>query len=44
LPQEFFARESLRVARDLLGCRLSHGGVTVRLTEVEAYAGRRATR
>jgi len=39
LPQEFFARDSLRVARDLLGCRFSHGGVTVRLTEVEAYAG-----
>ena len=39
LPQEFFARDPLRVARDLLGCRLSHGGVTVRLTEVEAYAG-----
>ena len=39
LPVEFFARDSLRVARDLLGCRVSHGGVTVRLTEVEAYAG-----
>ena len=39
LPQEFFARDSLRVARDLLGCRVSHGGVTVRLTEVEAYSG-----
>jgi DNA-3-methyladenine glycosylase len=39
LPQEFFARDPLRVARDLLGCRLSHGGVTVRLTEVEAYGG-----
>jgi DNA-3-methyladenine glycosylase len=26
-------------ARGLLGCRLSAGGVTVRLTEVEAYAG-----
>jgi DNA-3-methyladenine glycosylase len=36
---EFFARDSLRVARDLLGCRVSHGGVTVRLTEVEAYGG-----
>jgi len=36
---EFFARDSLRVARDLLGCRFSHGGVTVRLTEVEAYGG-----
>jgi DNA-3-methyladenine glycosylase len=39
LPVEFFARDSLRVARDLLGCRFSHGGVTVRLTEVEAYDG-----
>ncbi len=26
-------------ARSLLGCRLTAGGVTVRLTEVEAYAG-----
>ncbi|MFD0823650.1 DNA-3-methyladenine glycosylase, partial [Micromonospora zhanjiangensis] len=26
-------------ARGLLGCRLTAGGVTVRLTEVEAYAG-----
>ena len=26
-------------ARSLLGCELSAGGVTVRLTEVEAYAG-----
>ena len=39
LPQEFFARDVLAVARDLLGCRLTHAGVTVRLTEVEAYAG-----
>jgi DNA-3-methyladenine glycosylase len=28
-------------ARGLLGCALSAGGVTVRLTEVEAYAGTR---
>ena len=39
LPQEFYARDVHVVARDLLGCRLSHGGVTLRLTEVEAYAG-----
>jgi DNA-3-methyladenine glycosylase len=26
-------------ARALLGCRLTAGGVTVRLTEVEAYSG-----
>ncbi|MFG3554792.1 DNA-3-methyladenine glycosylase [Micromonospora sp. NPDC047557] len=29
----------LPAARGLLGCRLSAGGVTVRITEVEAYAG-----
>jgi DNA-3-methyladenine glycosylase len=39
LPREFFARPSLEVAPDLLGCRVTHAGVTVRLTEVEAYAG-----
>ncbi|MBL0004937.1 MAG: DNA-3-methyladenine glycosylase [Actinomycetales bacterium] len=27
------------MAIDLLGARISHGGVTIRLTEVEAYAG-----
>lgn len=27
------------VARDLLGCTVSHAGVTVRITEAEAYAG-----
>ncbi len=30
---------SLEFAPHLLGARLTHGGVTVRLTEVEAYAG-----
>jgi DNA-3-methyladenine glycosylase len=39
LPREFFARPSLELAPALLGCRLTHGGVTVRITEVEAYAG-----
>ncbi|WP_392541860.1 DNA-3-methyladenine glycosylase [Oryzobacter telluris] len=39
LPTPFFARDVLVVARDLLGCRVTHGGVTVRLTEVEAYGG-----
>ncbi len=29
----------LEVAPALLGCLLAHGGVTLRLTEVEAYAG-----
>ena len=39
LPRHFFARDGLEVARDLLGCELAYGGVTLRLTELEAYAG-----
>ena len=43
LPREFFARHSLEVAPELLGCVLEHetaeGLVAVRLTEVEAYEG-----
>lgn len=39
LPREFFALPATELAPALLGCRLTHGGVTVRLTEVEAYAG-----
>lgn len=39
LPRSFFARPVLEVAPELLGCRVTHAGVTVRLTEVEAYAG-----
>ena len=43
LPRDFFARPSIEVAPDLLGCVLEHatagGLVAVRLTEVEAYAG-----
>jgi DNA-3-methyladenine glycosylase len=39
----FFARTSLQVAPDLLGCLLTSrsalGEVTLRITEVEAYAG-----
>ena len=42
-PREFFARPALEVAPDLLGClltaRASEGAVTLRITEVEAYAG-----
>ncbi|GAA0809285.1 DNA-3-methyladenine glycosylase [Spirilliplanes yamanashiensis] len=33
------AADVAAVARGLLGCHLTAGGVTVRLTEVEAYAG-----
>ena len=39
LPREFFARRAVEVAPDLLGCHLTFGGVTIRLTELEAYAG-----
>ena len=39
LGRRFFAEDVLDVAPALLGCTLSHAGVTVRLTEVEAYAG-----
>lgn len=36
---DLLAGEALEVAPALLGARLTHGGVTVRLSEVEAYAG-----
>ena len=39
MARAFFARPVLEVAPDLLGCTISHAGVTVRLTEVEAYDG-----
>lgn len=43
LPREFFDRPATDVAPELLGCVLRHdspaGLVTVRLVEVEAYAG-----
>ncbi|CAL8977869.1 Putative 3-methyladenine DNA glycosylase [Cellulomonas sp. T2.31MG-18] len=39
VTRDFFARPVLQVARELLGCTVSHAGVTVRLTEVEAYDG-----
>ena len=39
LPRAFFARPSVEVAPALLGRHLTFGGVTLRLTELEAYAG-----
>lgn len=36
---EALAGPAVEIAPRLLGARLSHAGVTVRLTEVEAYAG-----
>lgn len=37
--EEFFGRPAIAVAPDLLGTVVTCGGVSVRLTEVEAYAG-----
>jgi DNA-3-methyladenine glycosylase len=39
LPRAFYDRPVLEVARDLLGAVVSHAGVAVRLSEVEAYDG-----
>jgi DNA-3-methyladenine glycosylase len=39
VTRAFFERAVLEVAPDLLGVVVSHGGVSVRLTEVEAYDG-----
>jgi DNA-3-methyladenine glycosylase len=39
LSRRFYDRPVLDVAVDLLGAQVTHAGVTVRLTEVEAYAG-----
>ncbi|MFW5470040.1 DNA-3-methyladenine glycosylase [Knoellia sp. CPCC 206435] len=39
LVRPFFARPAPVVAPELLGCRITHGEVTLRLTEVEAYTG-----
>ncbi|MEU5873733.1 DNA-3-methyladenine glycosylase [Glycomyces sp. NPDC047369] len=37
LHRDFFARDSVLVAPELLGCIVTANGVSVRLTEVEAY-------
>jgi DNA-3-methyladenine glycosylase len=39
LTRDLFARDVLDVAPRLLGATVTHAGVTLRLTEVEAYAG-----
>lgn len=37
LPQSFYARDALEVARELLGQHIHAGEVVLRITEVEAY-------
>lgn len=37
LPPDFYDRDALDVARDLLGCEVGFGPVRLRITEVEAY-------
>jgi DNA-3-methyladenine glycosylase len=37
LPQSFFARDVVTVARDLVGMQLVRDGVALRITETEAY-------
>lgn len=37
LPRQFYSRDALDVARDLLGQEIWHEGVGLRITEVEAY-------
>lgn len=37
LPPAFYERDALDVAVDLVGCLVTHAGVTLRITEVEAY-------
>ncbi len=37
LPRDFYARDALQVARELLGAILRNGEVVLRITEVEAY-------
>lgn len=37
LPAEFYARPVVEVARDLIGCTVSHGGTAGVIVEAEAY-------
>ena len=39
LPQEWYFRDVVTVARDLLGRHLRRGRIVLRITEVEAYCG-----
>ncbi|HXS08876.1 MAG TPA: DNA-3-methyladenine glycosylase [Candidatus Krumholzibacteria bacterium] len=39
LPRSFFARPSVIVARELIGCYFAKGALLVRIVETEAYLG-----
>ena len=39
LQRDFFARDALSVARDLVGCRVVHGDLSLVIAETEAYMG-----
>jgi DNA-3-methyladenine glycosylase len=39
LPQSFYRRDTVMVARELVGMHLRRGRVVLRITEVEAYLG-----
>jgi DNA-3-methyladenine glycosylase len=39
IPEGFYQRPVVEVAKDLLGRHLAHGAVVLRITEVEAYLG-----
>ena len=39
LERDFFARDAVSVARELVGCRVVHGARSAVITETEAYLG-----
>lgn len=39
LERDFFARDALLVARDLVGCRVVHKNMSIVIAETEAYGG-----
>jgi DNA-3-methyladenine glycosylase len=43
LERAFFARDAVSVARDLVGCRVVHGDLSLVIAETEAYMGEEDT-